>query len=92
MGRRPVVATATVGARRTRRLAEPSLDGSPLGVETTMTTLFPMIALQAGDDGLTLSEILSSLPLDAASVFVLALTTVAIAAVIWYGRPRGGGA
>ena len=59
-----------------------------------MTThiLFPAIlALQSADQGLTANEVVESIPRDPASIFALVLIVGCSLAVIWFGRPRGGG-
>ncbi len=50
-----------------------------------------ILALQSGEAGGLGSRIVSSLPRDPASIFALLLIVVCAAAVLWYGRPRGGG-
>jgi hypothetical protein len=58
-----------------------------------MTTyLLPVVvALQSADDGLTANEIIQGLPRDPVSIFALLLIVVGAGAVLWFGRPRGGG-
>jgi hypothetical protein len=52
----------------------------------TLTAVF-----QSGaDDGFSLRQIVSTLPTDPASVFVIVLLVVAFAAVLWSGRGRKG--
>jgi len=46
--------------------------------------------VQAEESG-AVDSILQSLPSDPASIFALLLVLVVAGAVLWYGRPRGGG-
>jgi hypothetical protein len=56
-----------------------------------MYTLTTFTALQSADgDGFSLRQIVSTLPTDPASVFVIVLLVVAVAAVIWSGRGQKG--
>lgn len=57
-----------------------------------MSTLLGIMAqVGSADEGLTFSELIDSLPTDPASIFVLALTALAVAVVIWTGRSGRGG-
>ncbi len=58
-----------------------------------MSTLHLAVAAQLGpqNDGLTLHEVVVSLPHDPASLFTLALLTGCFVFVLWSGRPRGKG-
>lgn len=50
------------------------------------------LAQSAGDDGLTLGEIIGALPTDPASIFALLLLLGGVGTVLWYGmKTRGGG-
>ncbi len=42
-------------------------------------------------DGLSGREVIESLPGDPASLFAFALVVGAMVAIIWFGRPGGGG-
>lgn len=55
------------------------------------TFLFLSALLQNADDGLSASEVVGSLPHDPASIFALLLVLGTASAVIWFGRPKGGG-
>jgi hypothetical protein len=57
-----------------------------------MYTLAPFTAVfqSPADDGFSLRQIVSTLPTDPASVFVIVLLVAALAAVIWSGRGRKG--
>lgn len=56
------------------------------------TLLFLSAVLQSRDDGLSLSDVLESLPTDPASIVAVTLTLASAAAVVWFGRSgRGGG-
>lgn len=56
--------------------------------------MYPLIMAfalaQSADEGVA-SGILESLPSDPASIFALLLILAAAGAVIWFGRPKGGG-
>jgi len=56
-----------------------------------MKTSAAILALlqTAPDDGSAFGRILSNLPTDPASIFTLVLMIAAVAAVIWFGRPKG---
>ncbi|MDH3271146.1 MAG: hypothetical protein OEN56_07440 [Gemmatimonadota bacterium] len=58
-----------------------------------MSMLQLAVAAQVGSqsDGLTLHEVVASLPRDPASLFVIALLTGGLVLVLWSGRPRGKG-
>jgi hypothetical protein len=57
-----------------------------------MSTYIISFALfQSTDDGLTAAEVLEALPRDPASIVVLLLLLLSVVAVMWLGRPRGGG-
>ena len=58
---------------------------------TTQLLLPALLALQSADGGLTGNEVLQSLPRDPASIFALILIVASAIAVLWFGRPRGGG-
>lgn len=58
---------------------------------TTQIFVPAMLALQRADDGLTGTELIQSLPHDPASIFTLVLIVSCVGAVLWFGRPRGGG-
>ncbi len=58
---------------------------------TTQILLPANFALQSFDDGLTGNGVLQSLPRDPASIFALILIVASAIAVVWFGRPRGGG-
>lgn len=58
---------------------------------TTQILLPAILALQSFDDGLTSNEVIQSLPRDPASIFALILIVASALAVLWFGRPRGGG-
>ena len=47
--------------------------------------------LQNADDGLSTAEVVNTLPRDPASIFALLLVLTCAGAVIWFGRPKGGG-
>lgn len=49
------------------------------------------LALLQSDEGLTSNEVVQSLPRDPASIFALLLIVGCAGAVLWYGRPKGGG-
>jgi hypothetical protein len=51
---------------------------------------FTAVFQSADDDGFSVRQIVSTLPTDPASVFVIVLLVVALAAVIWSGRGRKG--
>jgi hypothetical protein len=55
------------------------------------TLLFLSALLQSADDGLTVNEVVESLPRDPASIFALLLVVGTAGAVMWFGRPKGGG-
>lgn len=57
----------------------------------TMYILPALVALQSADEGLTGSDIIQGLPRDPVSIFALLLIVVGAGAVLWFGRPRGGG-
>jgi hypothetical protein len=58
----------------------------------TMNTFYFLSALlQSTDDGLSATEIFGSMPHDPASIFALLLIVGLAGAVMWYGRPKGGG-
>ena len=50
-----------------------------------------VLALQSGEERGLGSRMVDSLPRDPASIFALLLIVVCAGAVLWYGRPRGGG-
>jgi len=55
------------------------------------TALF-VLAQSASDEGLTLREIIDSLPTDPVSVFTLVFVLSCLGLVLWYGgRPGGKG-
>jgi hypothetical protein len=54
-------------------------------------TTLSLIALQSTGDGLTLRDLLDSLPTDPASVFTIALLVGSALLVLWAGRPKGKG-
>ena len=43
------------------------------------------------DDGLTISKMIDSVPTEPVALFTYALLVVSFAAILWAGRPRGGG-
>lgn len=45
----------------------------------------------SSDGGLTIHEILASMPSDPLSLFVIALLAVSAVLIFWAGRPRGKG-
>jgi hypothetical protein len=55
------------------------------------TLLFLSALLQNTDDGLSATEVIGSLPRDPASIFALLLVVGTAGAVMWFGRPKGGG-
>jgi hypothetical protein len=55
------------------------------------TFYFLSALLQSTDDGLSVTEIIGSMPHDPASIFALLLIVGLAGAVMWYGRPKGGG-
>jgi hypothetical protein len=57
-----------------------------------MYTLAPFAAVfqSSADDGFSLHQIVSTLPTDPASVVVIVLLVVAVAAVLWSGRGQKG--
>jgi hypothetical protein len=58
----------------------------------TMNTFYFLSALlQSTDDGLSVREIFGSMPHDPASIFALLLIVGLAGAVMWFGRPKGGG-
>jgi hypothetical protein len=48
-------------------------------------------ASSAPDDGLTLAEVIQSLPVDPASIVALLLLVAFVASVVWFGTRGGGG-
>ena len=58
---------------------------------TTHMLVPAILALQSGGESGLGSRILHSLPRDPASIFALFLIVVCAGAVLWFGRPRGGG-
>lgn len=50
-----------------------------------------ILALQSGEESGLGARVVESLPRDPASIFALLLIVVCAGAVLWYGRPRGGG-
>ncbi|TVP43602.1 MAG: hypothetical protein EA350_13375 [Gemmatimonadales bacterium] len=60
------------------------------------SALSPALVLQAApaagtDDGLTLAEILQSLPVDPGSIFALLLLAAFVGGVVWFGTRGGSG-
>ena len=55
------------------------------------TYYFLSALLQNADGGLSATDILGSLPRDPASIFALLLVVGMAGAVMWFGRPKGGG-
>jgi len=56
------------------------------------TLLFLSALLQDADgEGLSATKMFESLPHDPASIFALLLIVGAAGAVMWFGRPKGGG-
>ena len=53
--------------------------------------LSAIVALAQSADGGRLDSVVDTLPTDPASIFALLLILVASGAVLWFGRPRGGG-
>jgi hypothetical protein len=51
---------------------------------------FAAVFQSSADDGFSLRQIVSTLPTDPASVFVIVLLVVAVAAVVWSGRGQKG--
>lgn len=43
----------------------------------------------SADDVLTFAEVMANIPRDPASIFAYLLVAGVVAAVIWFGRPRG---
>ena len=58
---------------------------------TTYAITSAVLALQSAGEGIDGNQILESLPRDPASIFALLLIVVGAGAVLWFGRPRGGG-
>jgi hypothetical protein len=60
-----------------------------------MSTYFSLAApAQSSGDGLTIGEIVSSIPVDPASLFTLLLLVGCVGAVLWFGsrsNDKGGG-
>jgi len=57
----------------------------------THTFLPAAAALLQSSEGLTADEIVRGLPTDPASIFALLLIVACAGAVLWFGRPKGGG-
>ena len=57
----------------------------------TLVSASLAVAQSSVDDGLTLREVVESLPSDPASIFVLLLLSASVAFVAWSGRGRKGG-
>jgi hypothetical protein len=60
-------------------------------MSTIYASLTALAVLQDAGQGLSGAEVVRSLPRDPASIFALALVVAGCCAVIWFGRPRGGG-
>jgi hypothetical protein len=61
-------------------------EGASMSTYVILSALFQSI-----DDGLTPTDVLDALPRDPASIVVLLLLLLSVVAVMWLGRPRGGG-
>jgi hypothetical protein len=57
-----------------------------------MSTSTPLVTVlqSPSEDGLTLRDILSDLPTDPVSLFVVVLVVGSVLLVLWAGRPGGG--
>jgi hypothetical protein len=60
-------------------------------MNTTLAFSSLLALLQNAEDGLSAREVFGSMPRDPASIFALLLIVTAAGAIMWFGRPKGGG-
>lgn len=62
-----------------------------MSMSMLLASLASAATLQStADEGLTLSEVLDSIPTDPASIFTILLLVGSVGLVVWFGRPKGG--